>query len=158
MPSSLTDTELRILRYLDRYPDASPAEIAANVGSSSDRVSQFLNSQKPQVVVPQVQVEEISTAYVQQNDLILRLSSGRLINAGRVVGENGATGASGSTGATGPAGPTGPQGDPGPGFSNGTAKGDIKYWDGSDWQNLAIGTIGQYLTVGENDELQWKDL
>jgi hypothetical protein len=158
MPSTFTDTELRILRYLNRYPDASPSEIAANVGSSSDRVSQFLNAQKPQVVTPQAQVDEISTAYVQQNDLILRLSSGRLINAGRVVGENGATGASGSTGATGPTGPTGPQGDPGPGFSNGTAKGDIKYWDGYEWKNLAIGSLGQYLTVGENDELQWKDL
>jgi len=182
MSSTFTDTELRILRYRERYPDASPVEIAANVGSSSERVAQFLATQTPEVVVPQVQLDEIETAYIQQNDLILRFISGRLINAGRVVGQNGTTGpagptgASGSTGPQGPSGPPGPQGDqgvpgelgpqgdigpegpPGPGFSNGTAKGDIKYWDGSDWKNLAIGAQGQYLSVAENDELTWKDI
>lgn len=190
MPSTLTDTELRILRYREKYPDASPVEIAANVGSSSERVAQFLATQTPQVVVPQVQLDEIETAYIQQNDLILRFVSGRLVNAGRVVGENGTTGpagpagptgASGSTGPQGPSGPAGPQGDPGPtgaegpqgpegpqgatgatgpagaGFSNGDAKGDIKYWDGSGWKNLAVGTIGQVLTVGENDDLIWTE-
>lgn len=264
MSSTFTDTELRILRYRERYPDASPVEIAANVGSSSERVAQFLATQTPQVVVPQVQLDEIETAYIQQNDLILRFVSGRLVNAGRVVGENGATGpvgpagptgASGSTGPQGPQGPSGPpgpqgnqglpgelgppgmswtgiwdpnyvyakndvvyytpfgssfisqsgnnqnnipteescsqwwcpvavkgvQGDPGsqgaqgpagatgpqgatgatgpagPGFSNGDAKGDIKYWDGTGWKNLAVGTIGQVLTVGENDDLIWTE-
>ena len=282
MPSTFTDTELRILRYRERYPDASAVEIAANVGSSSERVAQFLATQTPQVIVPQVQLDEIETAYIQQNDLILRFISGRLVNAGRVVGENGTTGpagpagptgASGSPGAsgsTGPAGPPGPQGnqgapgqlgppgmlwtgiwDPnyvyakndvvyytpfgssfisqssnnqnnipteescsqwwcpvavkgvqgdqgspgpqgpsgatgnqgvpgadgavgpagpagaagatgaqgpaGPGFSNGDAKGDIKYWDGTGWKNLTIGTNGQVLTVGENDDLIWTD-
>ena len=167
MPSTLTDTELRILRYREKYPDASPVEIAANVGSSSERVAQFLATQTPQVVVPQVQLDEIETAYIQQNDLILRFVSGRLVNAGRVVGENGATGpagpagptgASGSTGSQGPQGPAGPQGDPGPagaGYSNGDAKGDIKYWDGTGWKNLAVGTNGQVLTVGENNDLIW---
>lgn len=167
MPSTLTDTELRILRYRERYPDASPVEIAANVGSSSERVAQFLATQTPQVIVPQVQLDEIETAYIQQNDLILRFVSGRLVNAGRVVGENGTTGpagpagptgASGSTGSQGPQGPAGPQGDPGPagaGYSNGDAKGDIKYWDGTGWKNLAIGTNGQVLTVGENNDLIW---
>lgn len=193
MSSTLTDTELRILRYLERYPDASPVEIAANVGSSSERVARFLSTQTPQVVAPQVQLDEIETAYIQQNDLILRFVSGRLVNAGRVVGENGTTGpagpagptgASGSTGPQGPAGPTGPtgpqgiqgvpgelgpqgdigpegppgaQGPAGPGFSNGDAKGDIKYWDGTEWKNLAVGTIGQVLTVGENDDLIWTE-
>ena len=167
MASTLTDTELRILRYRERYPDASPVEIAANVGSSSERVAQFLATQTPQVIVPQVQLDEIETAYIQQNDLILRFVSGRLVNAGRVVGENGTTGpagpagptgASGSTGSQGPQGPAGPQGDPGPagaGYSNGDAKGDIKYWDGTGWKNLAIGTNGQVLTVGENNDLIW---
>lgn len=170
MSSTFTDTELRILRYRERYPDASPVEIAANVGSSSERVAQFLATQTPQVVVPQVQLDEIETAYIQQNDLILRFVSGRLVNAGRVVGENGntgpagpagPTGASGSTGSQGPQGPSGPpgpQGDPGPagaGFSNGDAKGDIKYWDGTGWKNLAIGTNGQVLTVGEDNTLIW---
>ena len=310
MPSTFTDTELRILRYRKRYPDASPVEIAANIGSSSDRVATFLATQASQVPVPQVQLDEIETAYIEQNDLILRFVSGRLVNAGRVVGSNGATGpagptgASGSTGPQGPQGPTGPtgprgpigvawqgpyapstvyfrndtvsyggsswicvvaqttqtpsiessdwellalvgdvgptgetgqpgtqgaqgnpgppgapgvpgergpageagpKGDPGsngsqgptgpqgpqgpagaqglqgfpgepgppgeagpqgaqgatgpagPGFSNGDAKGDIKYWDGSSWKNLAVGTTGQVLTVGENDDLEWTD-
>ncbi len=190
MPSTFTDTELRILRYQKRHPDASPVEIAANIGSSSDRVSAFLATQASQVPVPQVQLDEIETAYIEQNDLILRFVSGRLVNAGRVVGSNGATGPAGPTGAsgsTGPAGPQGPQGPQGiqgfpgekgetgeigpegpegpqgatgaagPGFSNGDAKGDIKYWDGSSWKNLPIGTNGQVLTVGENDELGWTD-
>ena len=193
MASTFTDTELRILRYQKRHPDASPVEIAANIGSSSDRVSAFLATQASQVPVPQVQLDEIETAYIEQNDLILRFVSGRLVNAGRVVGSNGAagptgpTGASGSTGPAGPTGPTGPtgpqgiQGFPGekgetgeigpegpqgqqgatgpagPGFSNGDAKGDIKYWDGSSWKNLGPGTIGQVLTVGENDDLEWTD-
>lgn len=190
MPSTFTDTELRILRYQKRYPDASPVEIAANIGSSSERVATFLATQTSQVAVPQVQLDEIETAYIEQSDLILRFVSGRLVNAGRVVGSNGTTGpagptgASGSTGSTGPQGPQGPtgpqgiQGFPGelgppgdegpqgpqgatgaagPGFSNGDAKGDIKYWDGSSWKNLSIGTSGQVLTVGENDELEWTD-
>lgn len=190
MASTFTDTELRILRYQKRYPDASPVEIAANIGSSSERVATFLATQTSQVAVPQVQLDEIETAYIEQSDLILRFVSGRLVNAGRVVGSNGTTGpagptgASGSTGSTGPQGPqgpTGPQGiqgfpgdlgppgDEGPqgpqgatgaagaGFSNGDAKGDIKYWDGFSWKNLSIGTSGQVLTVGENDELEWTD-
>ena len=193
MASTFTDTELRILRYRERYPDASPVEIAANIGSSSERVATFLATQTPQVAVPQVQLDEIETAYIEQSDLILRFVSGRLVNAGRVVGSNGAagptgpTGASGSTGPAGPTGPTGPtgpqgiQGFPGekgetgeigpegpqgqqgatgpagPGFSNGDAKGDIKYWDGSSWKNLGPGTIVHVLTVGEIDELEWTD-
>jgi len=307
MASTFTDTELRILRYRERYPDASPVEIAANIGSSSDRVATFLATQTSQAPVPQIQLDEIETAYIEQNDLILRFVSGRLVNAGRVVGSNGATGpagptgASGSTGSQGPTGPqgpagprgpigvawqgpyapstvyyrndtisyggsswicvvaqttqtpsihstdwqllalvgdvgptgetgqpgtqgaqgnpgppgapgvpgergpageAGPKGDPGsngsqgptgpqgpagpqgiqgfpgelgppgnegpqgpqgptgpagPGFSNGDAKGDIKYWDGSSWKNLAVGTTNQVLTVGENDDLEWTD-
>jgi hypothetical protein len=190
MASTFTDTELRILRYQKRYPDASPVEIAANIGSSSERVATFLATQTSQVAVPQVQLDEIETAYIEQSDLILRFVSGRLVNAGRVVGSNGTagpagpTGASGSTGSTGPQGPQGPtgpqgiQGFPGEkgetgeigpegpqgatgaagaGFSNGDAKGDIKYWDGSSWKNLPIGTNGQVLIVGENDSLGWAD-
>lgn len=166
MPSTFTDTELRILRYRERYPDASPVEIAANIGSSSDRVATFLATQTSQAPVPQIQLDEIETAYIEQNDLILRFVNGRLVNAGRVVGSNGATGPAGPTGASGSTGPTGPQGPAGaqgatgpagPGFSNGDAKGDIKYWDGSSWKNLPIGTNNQVLTVGENDELGWTD-
>ena len=183
MPSTFTDTELRILRYRERYPDASAVEIAANVGSSSERVAQFLATQTPQVIVPQVQLDEIETAYIQQNDLILRFVSGRLVNAGRVVGENGATGPAGPQGNqgiqgnpgiqgnqgvqgnpgipglngepgppgdVGPTGATGAQGPAGPtgaGFTPGDNTGDIKYWDGSDWVNLAVGSEGQVLKV-----------
>jgi len=55
-----------------------------------------------------------------------------------VAGPPGATGATGATGAVGPAGE---------GFTPGDAAGDIKYWDGSDWVNLGIGTEGQVLEV-----------
>jgi hypothetical protein len=53
-------------------------------------------------------------------------------------------------GPPGETGATGAQGDPGPagaGFTPGDAEGDIKYWDGADWVNLAIGTEGQVLEV-----------
>jgi len=55
-----------------------------------------------------------------------------------VAGPPGETGATGATGAVGPAGE---------GFTPGDAAGDIKYWDGADWVNLAIGTEGQVLEV-----------
>ena len=53
----------------------------------------------------------------------------------------GPPGETGATGATGPVGPTGA------GFTPGDAAGDLKYWDGSDWVNLGIGTEGQVLEV-----------
>jgi hypothetical protein len=59
------------------------------------------------------------------------------------------TGPQGETGATGAAGA---QGDPGPagaGFTPGDAPGDIKYWDGTDWINLARGDEGEVLTMYE---------
>jgi hypothetical protein len=55
-----------------------------------------------------------------------------------VAGPPGATGATGATGAVGPAGE---------GYTKGDAVGDIKYWDGTDWVNLGIGTEGQVLEV-----------
>jgi hypothetical protein len=55
-----------------------------------------------------------------------------------VAGPPGETGATGATGAVGPAGE---------GYTPGDAAGDIKYWDGADWVNLAIGTEGQVLEV-----------
>ena len=53
----------------------------------------------------------------------------------------------------------GPQGDPGPagaGFTPGDAAGDIKYWNGTDWVNLAIGTEGQVLEVASGIP-SWQD-
>jgi hypothetical protein len=58
----------------------------------------------------------------------------------------------GEQGIQGPIGATGPAGA---GFSNGTAAGDIKYWDGTAWRNLAIGSANQVLTVTENGGLTW---
>ncbi len=79
------------------------------------------------------------------------------------IGETGQKGDTGETGQQGPKGDqgapgaTGAQGPAGPGFSNGDAKGDIKYWDGTIWKNLGVGTAGQVLTVAENDDLEWTD-
>jgi hypothetical protein len=55
-----------------------------------------------------------------------------------VAGPPGETGATGATGAVGPTGE---------GYTPGDAAGDIKYWDGTDWVNLSIGTEGQVLEV-----------
>ncbi len=59
----------------------------------------------------------------------------------------GPPGATGATGAVGPAGE---------GFTPGDAAGDIKYWDGADWVNLAIGTEGQVLEVASGLP-SWQD-
>lgn len=40
----------------------------------------------------------------------------------------------------------GPQGPAGPGFSNGTAQGQMMYWNGTAWVTVAPGTTGQTLT------------
>ena len=78
------------------------------------------------------------------------------------IGPQGIQGATGETGAQGPQGDqglqgaTGATGAAGAGFSNGDAKGDIKYWDGTGWKNLTAGSPGQVLTVAENGEdLTW---
>jgi hypothetical protein len=72
------------------------------------------------------------------------------------TGPQGDPGEIGETGAAGPTGPAGPTGAAGAGYSNGDAKGDIKYWDGTGWKNLEVGTAGQVLTVSENGEdLTW---
>ena len=71
-------------------------------------------------------------------------------------GDRGLTGEIGPQGPQGSTGPTGPTGAAGAGYSNGDAKGDIKYWDGTGWKNLAVGNTGQVLTVSENGEdLTW---
>jgi len=64
-----------------------------------------------------------------------------------VAGPQGATGAEGAQGDPGPAGA---------GFTPGDAAGDIKYWDGTDWVNLAIGTEGQVLEVASGIP-SWQD-
>jgi hypothetical protein len=64
-----------------------------------------------------------------------------------VAGPPGATGATGATGAVGPAGE---------GYTKGDAVGDIKYWDGTDWVNLGIGTEGQVLEVASGIP-SWQD-
>lgn len=74
-----------------------------------------------------------------------------------IQGDPGPTGEQGPTGPEGPAGATGATGPAGAGYSSGQNVGDIKYWDGSEWKNLSIGTAGQVLTVGESDNLTWTD-
>lgn len=74
-----------------------------------------------------------------------------------IQGDPGPTGEQGPTGPEGPAGATGATGPAGAGYSNGQNVGDIKYWDGSEWKNLGIGTTGQVLTVGESSSLTWTD-
>jgi hypothetical protein len=74
-----------------------------------------------------------------------------------IQGDPGPTGEQGPTGPEGPAGATGATGPAGAGYSSGQNIGDIKYWDGSEWKNLGIGTAGQVLTVGESDNLTWTD-
>jgi hypothetical protein len=62
-------------------------------------------------------------------------------------------------GPPGETGATGAQGDPGPagaGFTPGDAAGDIKYWDGTAWVNLGIGTEGQVLEVASGIP-SWQD-
>lgn len=72
-------------------------------------------------------------------------------------GIQGVPGEKGLQGDTGAQGPTGPTGATGAGYSSGQNIGDIKYWDGSEWKNLGIGTTGQVLTVGESSSLTWTD-
>lgn len=74
-----------------------------------------------------------------------------------IQGDPGPTGEQGPTGPEGPTGATGATGPAGAGYSSGQNVGDIKYWDGSEWKNLGIGTAGQVLTVGESDNLTWTD-
>jgi hypothetical protein len=59
-------------------------------------------------------------------------------------GDKGDAGVNGVDGATGPAGPQGPQGNAGT-FPNGTAAGEMMYWNGSAWVSVAPGVEGQYL-------------
>jgi hypothetical protein len=60
-------------------------------------------------------------------------------------GPAGATGATGPQGAQGPTGPQGPQGPAGT-FPNGSAAGQMMYWNGSAWVAVAPGTEGATLT------------
>jgi hypothetical protein len=59
-------------------------------------------------------------------------------------GDAGVNGTNGVDGATGPAGPQGPQGVAGT-FPNGTAAGEMMYWNGTAWVSVAPGAEGQYL-------------
>ena len=83
-----------------------------------------------------------------------------------VVGAKGDTGAQGLTGANGLSGTAGLKGDQGlkgdvgttgpvgNGFSNGTAKNQIMYWNGNAWVTLNPGTNDQFLTIS-NGNLIW---
>jgi len=61
-------------------------------------------------------------------------------------------GPQGPTGPIGPQGPAGQNGTPGatgpagPGYSNGTAQGQMMYWNGTSWITITPGSTGQTLT------------
>ena len=67
------------------------------------------------------------------------------------AGVEGAKGDKGETGANGSPGTPGTTGPAGNGFSNGTAKNQMMYWNGSAWVTLNPGTNGQVLTVSDGD-------
>ena len=61
------------------------------------------------------------------------------------AGVNGSNGTNGVAGATGPAGPQGAQGVVGS-FPNGTAAGEMLYWNGTAWMSVLPGAEGQSLS------------
>ena len=69
-------------------------------------------------------------------------------NGAGVVGAKGDKGDTGAQGLQGTPGTTGPAGN---GFSNGTSKNQMMYWNGSAWVTLNPGTNGQVLTVSDGD-------
>ena len=89
----------------------------------------------------------VTNSTVTGDSLFITLSSGQVLNAGYVKGNQGIQGLTGATGAqgiqglsgtTGPQGPigltgaTGPQGT----FPNGTAAGQMMYWNGTAWVSV----------------------
>ena len=60
-------------------------------------------------------------------------------------GDKGEQGLPGKDGVQGPIGLTGAKGDTGT-FPSGTTTGEMKYWDGSSWVSLKLGTNGQIIT------------
>ena len=60
-------------------------------------------------------------------------------------GDKGDAGAQGPIGLTGATGSTGPKGDAGS-FPAGTVTGEMKYWDGTNWNSIVPGNQGQGLT------------
>jgi hypothetical protein len=57
----------------------------------------------------------------------------------------------GGTGGAGPAGETGPAG----GFLSGTAAGDIRYWNGTQWIMLPVGQPGQFFILSSSNVPSW---
>jgi len=79
-------------------------------------------------------------------------TAGNALNAPK--GDNGVDGVNGSNGATGPAGPQGAQGVAGT-FPNGTAAGEMMYWNGTAWVSVAAGAEGQSLSF-HNGSPTWE--
>jgi hypothetical protein len=73
-----------------------------------------------------------------------------------LTGATGPAGPIGLTGATGVAGPAGPQGIAGT-FPNGSAAGEMMYWNGTAWVSVAAGTEGQFLTFN-NGAPTWQTI
>jgi len=69
-----------------------------------------------------------------------------------VIGQSGPSGLQGPSGLPGVTGQAGPQGTPGMqgnignGFANGSAQGQMRYWNGNDWVEVGTGNSRQILT------------
>ena len=139
MSVNYNPTEKILADYLNANPTASVIQINRATSVSYPIITDFLENKWKGGKGPQG----------EQGPQGLQGNQGLQGEQGEqgVQGVQGVQGLQGATGATGPAGA---------GYSNGDAKGDIKYWDGTGWKNLAVGNTGQVLTVSENGEdLTW---
>ena len=76
----------------------------------------------------------VRSTVVTGDSLYVTLSTGKKVNAGNVRGLKGA------------------------GFQNGTALGQILYWNGNIWDTIKVGKRGQFLQLNNNNIPQWAGL
>ena len=146
MSVNYNPTEKILADYLNANPTASVIQINRATSVSYPIITDFLENKWKGGKGPQGEQGQQGNPGIQGNP-----------GPQGYPGDRGLTGEIGPQGPQGSTGPTGPTGAAGAGYSNGDAKGDIKYWDGTGWKNVAVGNAGQVLTVGENDDLIWTD-
>ena len=145
MSVNYNPTEKILADYLNANPTASVIQINRATSVSYPIITDFLENKWKGGKGPQGEQGQQGNPGIQGNP-----------GPQGYPGDRGLTGEIGPQGPQGSTGPTGPTGAAGAGYSNGDAKGDIKYWDGTGWKNLAVGNTGQVLTVSENGEdLTW---
>jgi hypothetical protein len=131
-------TDKILFDYLTENPDASVIQINRVTGVSFPLITDFLENKWRGGKGPAG----------EQGPQGLQGPTGPTGPQG-IQGDPGPTGAQGPEGPEGPTGATGATGPAGAGFTNGTGEGDIKFWDGSEWANLARGNEGEVLTMYE---------